>query len=217
MDILLLTPEEVSAETEGTVEARLTLSDGTVLQDAKPCVALNPPSRDQGSGPDQRREPNYKIIPVWKDQLGGRDGLTWNEPGLQWNESHVGKHDLTHDLTGDLLLLYVNMDHSELVKERTRRLTTAGEDAADRLDLRYKAYVAYHLWLHFERSRSLWEAQRTRPSDEASESDSPDEDDDGYDDKLSMNLDDEMRRVAKIVLLAMRSERDLLRQLTEAE
>ena len=208
IDVYLGTPDDAPLEAEGQVQAGLLLADGTTLEDTKPCVVLAPPAR--GSEPEarQRQEPNYEIIPVWKEEVEGRKGLTWDDPNLNWNETHVGKHDQS----GDKLLLYVNMDHDELVKERVRRLSADGHAAADRVDLRYKAYIGYHLWLHFQRTREVWQIEHdSNPTEDQAESQN---DDEGSDTDQG-NVDDEMRRVAKTVLLAMRSERDLIRQLAQ--
>lgn len=206
IDIYLTTSDDVPLDSEGELNASLRLADGTTLEDTKPCIVLAPPSRPPTPN-GARQQPSYKIVPVWKEEVEERDGLTWDDPNLNWNETHVGKHDLS----GDTLLLYVNMDHDELVRERVRRLSTAGSLAADRLDLRYKAYVGYHLWLHFEKTRELWQLRRR----EDAQSDREEPPESAEDNTPLPDLDDEMRRVARTVLLAMRSEQDLIRQLAQ--
>lgn len=207
INVYLSTPEDTAMGTAGELRVRLCLAGGNTLEDAKPCAVLSSPV-PRGEPEDTRRQPNYRIIPVWKEQVEGRDGVTWDDPTLNWNEAHVGKHALS----GNVLLLYVNMDHAELVRERARRLSTAGATAADRLDLRYKAYIGYHLWLHFEKAREDWQR---RHGDGGPAADPGNGSDNGAANGDSDNLDEEMRRVAKTVLLAMRSEQDLIRQLAQ--
>lgn len=220
--VFLDADSRVAAGEEGNVQASLRLADGRVLTDMKPCAVAEPASQGQGAGPARQQRPNYKVIPVWRE-LDGRTGMVWSDLHLQWNEGHVGKYDLSQDQ----LLLYVNMDHAELVKERHRLLTSAGQATADGIDLRYKAYIAHHLWLHFHRSRELnvvrSDAEAGTAGDETVEVEAEDEVLGEYDqarvDKIDdeEELNEEMRRVAKTILLGMRSQRDLMRQLAQGD
>jgi hypothetical protein len=205
----LRVPESMATETPGSLTARLVLADGTILQDSKPCVVEpHPPSRERGKALERRS--NYKIIDVWKQPPADRPGAkTWDD--LDWDETHVGKYELVPDPADEdkeLLLLYVSMDNQELSKEKQRCLRRLGELATRRLETRYKAYIGYHLWLHFERNRLMPTAQASTSNDENSEVYVEDA-------KKEENLYEEMRRVAQTVLLAMRSERDLMAALQE--
>jgi hypothetical protein len=98
----------------------------------------------------------------------------------------------------------VNVNNEELSKEKQRCLTRLGEVATRRLERRYQAYIGYHLWLHFERTHPASTAQTATINDGESEVQA------GNSSTEEKNLYEEMRRVASTVLLAMRSERDLV-------
>lgn len=211
IEAYMYVPKSTVIETPDSLIARLVLADGTALQDSKPCIVVPPPppSREQGRAPEHRS--NYKIIDVWKlPPLDRPDAKTWDD--LDWGETHVGKYDLVPDPANEdreLLLLYVNMDNEELSKEKERCLKRLGELATRRLETRYQAYIGYHLWLHFERTRFMPASQASTrnngDNDLAAENASKEE----------KALYEEMRRVARTVLLAMRSERDLMAALQE--
>ena len=174
------TPASENGAPQDTITARLTLADGTILEDTKPCRLVDPPPVNKDRGRKKRSQPNYRIIEVWRDSSIDRpDATAWGDVDDTWDETHVGKYDLTRDDEGnDLLLLYLNMDNRDLRQERERRLRSNGELATGRLEVCYKAYIGYHLWL-----------QSQEKSD--------------HDQDI---LQEEMRRVAKTVILAMRSE-----------
>jgi hypothetical protein len=202
-------PESTNVDTTGNLRARLFLADNTILEDEKTCIVVIPPPSDHEKGRATERRSNYKIIDVWRQPPPDKpDCKVWDD--LDWNETHVGKHDLVPDPvdeTKELLLLYVNMDNEELSKEKERCLRRLGEAAARRLETRYKAYIGYHLWLHFEPSRV---APISQTSSSYNNSEELRVENAMREEK---NLHDEMRRVAKTILLAMRSERDLMESL----
>ena len=180
LEAFLRTPANESGVPQGTITARLTLADGTVLEDTKPCRVVDPPPVNKGQGRKKRSQANYRIIEVWRDiSIDRPNATTWGDVDVTWDETHVGKYDITQDEDdNDLLLLYLNMDNRDLRQERERRLRSDGELATRRLEVRYKAYIGYHLWLQSQEKSGL------------------DED----------VLREEMHRVAKTVILAMRSE-----------
>lgn len=198
-------PESVATETVGNLTAKLILADSSTLADSKPCIVISPPSlgRQVGKAPEQRS--NYKLIDVWRQPPAERpDSKTWDDLG--WDETHVGKHELVPDPENadkELLLLYVNMDNDEMSKAKENFLRRLGEPAARRLEIRYKAYIGYHLWLHFERSRPTAVSGDVSGNGNGGEVQSEDAR------QQERNLYEEMGRVSKTVLLAMRSERDL--------
>jgi hypothetical protein len=181
------------------------MADGMVLEDSKPCIVVSPPTpgRQQGQAPEHRS--NYKLIDVWRQPpLDRPDSKIWDDLG--WDESYVGKHELVPDPANEdkeLLLLYVNMDNGELSKTKERYVRRLGEPATRRLEIHYKAYIGYHLWLHFEQTRivSLVPSTSVNNGSEIQSEDS---------NKAERSLYEEMRRVANTVLLAMRSERDIM-------
>ena len=213
IEAFLHTSDSVQPSGDGsqdTITARLTLSDGSVLEDTKPCVVVEPPPPNQERGTKKRPQANYKIIEVWREPPADQpNAMTWDE--LDWDKTAVGKYDLTRDQeANDLLLLYVNMDNGDLRRERERRLRSAGEGSTRRLDVRYKAYIGHHLWLHSQQRLS-----GGQPGEESSSETEPNGgmpvSGAGESTQEEAALQEEMRRVAKTVILAMRSEADLFR------
>lgn len=204
-------PESVQLDTTGNLRARLILADSTILEDSKPCIVVAPPlpSHEPGRAPERRS--NYNIIDVWRQPPPDKpECKTWDDLG--WDETYVGKHEKVPDPadeTEEKLLFYMNMDNEELNKEKERYLRRLGEVPARRLETRYKAYISYHLWLHFERTQFTPMPQAIAGNNENGEVRS------GNAAKEERNLYEEMRRVARTVLLAMRSERDLVAALRE--
>jgi len=214
IETLLHTHSEVLPTDDGplgSITARLIMSDGNILEDTKPCKVVEPSPLDRGRGTKKRPQANYKIIEVWRQPPEDQpDAMTWDD--LNWDKTDVGKYDLTRDSDGnDLLLLYTNMDNEELKRERERRLRSSGEGATRRLDIRYKAYIGHHLWLHNQRSSS----NVNRPEEVSSEQElregMPSEVELPESNQKEAELHDEMLRVAKTVILAMRSEADLFK------
>jgi hypothetical protein len=204
IEALIQTGDDVQPSDDGslhTITARLILPDSTVLEDTKPCAVVEPPPPDHETGDKRLPEPNYRIIEVWREPPADQPrASTWEVFG--WDKDSVGKYNLTTDEAGnDLLLLYINMDNEDLRRERERRLRTARVAATVRMDARYKAYIGYHLWLHSQQHSRVPESVEVLPG-ETGPAESSQED---------AILHQEMRRVSKTVLLAMRSEADLLR------
>lgn len=198
-------PDSIADETLGSLTARLILADGTILEDSNLCIVVAPPPPNHELGRALERRSNYKIIDVWRQPPPDRpDSEIWDD--LSWDETYVGKHELVSDPTDEskeLLLLYVNMDNEELNKEKEHCLRRLGEVAARRLETRYKAYIGYHLWLHFERTRLVQASQISASNDSNEEARTESVSNE------EKTLYEEMRRVARTVLLTMRSERDL--------
>jgi hypothetical protein len=216
VEAYMQTPHTPAAEEGQTITARLVLADGSALEDTKPCLVVEPPPPRKEEGTKPRSEGNYKIIDVWRQPPQDRpESVTWED--LNWNETHVGKYDVTQDGDGnDLLLLYINLDNDDLVRERERRLRRSGEPATRRLENRYKAYIGHHLWLHCQRARQG--GLTTRSGGQAVENGA----DNGNGESVRSDashegtaLYEEMRRVGKTVILAMRSEADLFASLAE--
>ena len=201
-----------------SITARLVLSDGTVLQDTRTCLVVEPPAPNRDKGKKKRPQANYNIIEVWRDPPEDRPGAsTWNDLG--WDQTDVGKYDLAQDAEeNELLLLYVNMDNQDLIRERERRLRRLGETATRRLDIRYQAYVGHHLWLHNQQQSKPGSPSGVDPQggngvngadlDLDSETQTVEE---------GASFKEEMQRVAKTVILAMRSEADLFAVVSQGE
>lgn len=213
VEAVLDVPDNVtltSKEDNESITARLMLLDGTVLEDTKPCAVVEPPPPNRDEGSKRRPHANYKIIEVWREHPENRpEASTWED--LDWNEAHVGKYDLSRDMEDeDQLLLYINMDNLDLVNERERRLKRSGEAASRRLETRYQAYVGYHMWLHQQRSeKGIASTSSTEYETEISEDGTITPDGALEGTREQVVFEDEMRRVSKTVILAMRSEADL--------
>ena len=204
------TPEQ----NQNNITARLVLSDDTILQDTKPCAVVEPPPPDQEKGKKPRPKANYEIIEVWQEPPEDSPSkYTWAY--LDWNQTNVGRYDLTRNGEGnDFLLLYINMDNEDLTRERERRLRKSGEAAKRRLDVQYKAYIGYHMWLHQQRNsqdkptsgvnadKDLMLSEETKNLESVGEEEV---------------LQDELSRVAKTVILAMRSTTDIFSSVAQEE
>lgn len=206
------------AETQHTISARLVLSDGSILEDTKSCAIVEPPSPDKDKGKKIRPKANYEIIEVWQEPPeDSPQKYTWGDFG--WDKTYVGKYDLTRNGEGnDFLLLYVNMDNEDLLRERERRLRKSGEAAKRRLDIQYKAYIGHHMWLHQQRcsqdrATSSIEADHDPQLSEGALSEAKNLESAQEEDVFQ----DEMRRVAKTIILAMRSTADLFASVAQEE
>lgn len=208
IETYLRVSESMPTGIAGVLIARLVLADSTVLDSSAPCIVVEPPPTDRDRGKAPVRRGNYEVIPVWKQIPPDKpNSKTWDDMDPRWDETSVGKYDLVPDPENEemnKLLLYVNVDNEEMNKERQRCLTRLGELATRRLERRYQAYIGYHLWLHFDRSRQASMIQGANPDNGESGVH-------GYNAGTEeRHLYEEMRRVASTVLLAMRSERDIL-------
>jgi len=215
---LLKTPDSLgstSEETKNQITARLTLANGLTLENTQSCLVVDAPGPDKDRGKKKETKANYDIIEVWSEKRADRpNSFTWDQ--LHWDKTHVGKYDITKDAEqNDFLLLYVNMDNEDLVKERERRLKKSGESAMRRLDARYQTYVCHHMWLHNEgktKSSTISNtagdltADRTMPSEVMLDVN-----------QEQLLFDEEMRRVAKTIIIAMRSEADIFATLDHEE
>jgi hypothetical protein len=199
--------ENVPADASGTLTARLTSANTQLLENTAPCVVVEPPPPDKDRGKATVQRGNYEIIPVYREIPPDKpNSKIWDDMNPIWDETYVGKYELVPDPQNqdrNKLLLYTNVDNEELIKEKHRCLTRLGEVATKRLERRYQAYIGYHLWLHFQRTRPMSTAQTSLTNNVV---------DSGSGSSISeeKSLYEEMRRVANTVLLAMRSERDIL-------
>ncbi|MBI4181011.1 MAG: hypothetical protein HY528_03685 [Chloroflexi bacterium] len=201
-------PENATAETSGVLTAKLTLANGISLESSAPGIVVEPPPPDKDRGKAPVPRGNYEVIPVFREVPPDKpNSKVWDDMYPSWDATYVGKHELVPDPENqdrNKLLLYVNVDNDELSKEKHRCLSRLGEVATRRLERRYQAYIGYHLWLHFERIRSMSTGQA------AIDNNGDNEGRVGNSVSEEKNLYEEMRRVANTVLLAMRSERDIL-------
>ena len=110
------------------------------------------------------------------------------------------------------------MDNEDLVKERERRLRKSGEGARRRLEIRYKAYIGHHLWLHSQSGPKITLQSNIKDdqSNQLSEAILSEGGTNGAS-QTEAALQEEMRRVAKTIILAMRSEADIFSEIAREE
>jgi hypothetical protein len=112
-------------------------------------------------------------------------------PAYGWDGSNVGKFMESQDR----LLLIVNLDHDELHKDLTKRSELGQSlNLVERTKRKYVLHLCYHLWLQYQNRKT------DRWSEPPSEHCKPD-------DELQINA--ELQRVAKTILLLMHAEREL--------
>jgi hypothetical protein len=177
---------------------------------------VEPPSEDRQEGKKKRLQANYEIIEVWREPPAEKPAAwTWDK--LNWGKTDVGKYDLSQSEGNDFLLLYVNMDNEDLAKERERRLRKSGEGPRRRLEIRYKAYIGHHLWLHSQGAPNAALLLGTGgQNDQSAQEDLTDAGTSNYA-QTEAELQEEMRRVAKTIILAMRSEADIFGDIAREE
>jgi hypothetical protein len=183
MQVYIETPEQVELNTRGFLECKLTLSSGLALVDRRECTVVEPPPKAPFPTATARkyRAPAYDIVQVTKEQ--------W--PAYGWDGSNVGKFMESQDR----LLLIVNLDHDELHKDLTKRSELGQSlNLVERTKRKYVLHLCYHLWLQYQNRKT------DRWSEPPSEHCKPD-------DELQINA--ELQRVAKTILLLMHAEREL--------
>ncbi len=99
---------------------------------------------------------------------------------FRWDETWVGKHDKS----GDLLILWVSMGYGPFANDLARRNLTP--ERMEGMQAKYAALIGYHLWQHHQ-------AHQT----------------DGNPGTDEIEYQDELRRVAKTILLSMRPEAEI--------
>ncbi len=209
MELKIKADDSCEVGREGNISVRFIIPDGIILEDTKSCVIAEPPEDETRSGRQQARAGNFKVLKVWRTPPpDDPDALVWNSEGINWNEENVGKYAIDKDAAGnDLLLLYVNMDHIELDRERRRRLQIHGASREKNFERRYAAYIGYHLWLCCEQSESL-STQTSRGEQGVLEH--PEEGLRPESQEQERAIEKEIRRVAKTIIQTLRSESDLL-------
>jgi hypothetical protein len=181
LQIFVFVPETVSKGTQGTVECTLRLADGTVMETRKNCTVVEkkPPPPPTTLHGTRRKQ----RVPNY--DLNPVYQKDWWKYG--WNEKNVGSSEKSQGK----LILSVNLDHEELTKDLSRReKANEGSNQIDRIKRKYFAHIGYHLWLWHKYYREN-HPQIPRGLD------------------LKEIEDEELRRVAKTVILLMRPERGL--------
>lgn len=215
MELKLRADTSIQTGSTGYLEASFETPEAITLKDVKACLVSEPPPEDRTSGRQRSRVGNLQILRVWREPPSDEpNALTWDSEGIDWNEENVGKYAIDRDEEGnDLLLLYVNMDHSELVRERSRRLQVYGIPAVKIFERRYAAYIGYHLWLCSQQAESATASESTDENLASTESQMRRLE--STEQELAMKK--EIQRVAKTIIQALRSERDILAEETEPD
>ena len=208
IELKISVDESLDINREGSLVVRFTTSEGIILEDVKMCTIVEAPPEEKRPGRQQARTGNIKLIKVWREAPPDDPmAMTWNSQGLDWNAENVGKYAIDKDPEGnDLLLLYINMDHSELEKERRRRLQLYGTTRVSAFERRYAAYIGYHLWLCCEQAEGLISRA---PSAEQDIPEQHEEERKPETQEQELTMEKEMKRVAKTIIQALRSESDL--------
>jgi hypothetical protein len=190
--VTLHVDNSVKVNEEFDITISIELSDGTKLSDKRKCIVIK--EKEGEESPEKGKEspsakPNYHLERVYRDR--------WAELG-GWNEMKVGQFSVTKDADGtDLLLLRVNMDSAFMDDERKRmQRFSRSEKYVQRVENKYVAYIAYHLFQQYDRDKAAYSPDvhaPTEPVEEAASSMSQEQ------------QDEEMQRVAKTLILSFRS------------
>jgi len=179
LQIFVFVPEITPKGTEGIVRCTLRLADGTVMETQKTCTVVEkkPPPPPTTLHGTRRKQ----RVPNYALVPVYQD--TWWKYG--WNEKNVGSSEKSQGK----LILFVNLDHEELAKDLDRReKANEGQNQIDRVKRKYFAHIGYHLWLWHKFYKEN-HPQIPRGVD------------------LKEIEDEELRRVAKTVILLMRPEK----------
>lgn len=209
IEIQLQAPQSLPIGKTGDLKTALILANGTMLEDKKPCTIVESPPTEHRGGQKQVPGPNYRFIEVWRQPLpeASNNFKTWDDMD-GWDETIVGHYHYDKQDGEESLIFYINMDFAELAKERERRLNQSGESAIRAFKSHYKAYIAYHLYQLFERFRQDYATSSKVYGEELEQEAQVDEE---------AAKKEEMPRVAKTVILAMRSQRELLEALKDID
>ena len=139
------------------------------MSSKRSCVIVEPPplSGNGNGGTKDIEVLNYRIEPVEADDKNWVD--------FAWDENDVGKHMKS----GEELVLYVSLGNKSYLNSQQNKGLSAEE--LTEFKEKYLAYIAFHLWLLYEKSIDKSEEQ-----------------------KLNEQLEKlELQRIVQTVLLAM--------------
>lgn len=175
------------------IKAQLKLSEDAILSDERLCriIPQKEPTQKKGDYTKTSR-PNYDLKRIKKENWGI----------LNWNEENIGKHELKKDEADkDCLNLYINVDSLTLENERQRRIRMGhSQNTIDRIDTKYVAHIAYHLFQQFDADRKLGAYDYTPSTENKQET------------IMDLNnpeqIEAELKRVAKTLVLSFRGITD---------
>jgi len=171
---------------------KLNLANGQALSDTRNCTICIPNKNEkkEKGGLTQMARPNYKMEPIRKEM--------WEQ--LSWSEATVGTFDVIKDQeTGkDLLRLRINADAQYIDSERARRRALSyGEKGIKNIEMKYIAYVAYHLYQQFEADKEEYDAESPKGTEESNGKPTP------------QQLEEERQRMANTLILSFKTQKDL--------
>lgn len=180
IQIFVHIPETVPIGTQGVLKCTLEIADGAIMQSQKNCVVVE---KRQHIPRELRGTKRKQRVPNYELIRVYKDEW-WRH---NWTEKDVGKSEKSQGR----LFLFVNLDHEELTKDLDRRKNMNEQQShLDRIKTRYFAHIGYHLWLQHRYYRD------NHP-------------------QIPQGLDvedvenEELRRVAKTLILLMRPEKGL--------
>lgn len=176
------------------IVSHLQLSEESALFDERVCIIV--PQKEKSTkkgGVTSKSRPNYKLQRIRKENWGS----------MNWNEENIGKFEFKKDENQkDCLYLIVNLDSKPLDVERQRRIRrNQSPNTLERIDNKYFAHVAYHLFQQFnhERKSGVYDLSSSPEYDRelAHKSFNPDQ------------YESELNRVANTLVLSFRGITDL--------
>ena len=206
IELFLVTSESTQLTIEServTIGASLRMQDGFALSASTEAVVVDAERQTPRRGTERRQVPNYRIVDVWEvEPPDNEDVMTWDRLGPDWDGERVGTYEARGRETedGSLLVFYVNMDFRDLKQDRLRRIRGYSESRVRALNTRYQAYLAHHMYQHW--------ADNRRDGGQASVSSGVNgETDEGN--LVETDLQPELRRVARTLILTMQSQSTL--------
>ncbi|MCX6750707.1 MAG: ATP-binding protein [Candidatus Pacearchaeota archaeon] len=144
MQIALHVDEDAELGSSFVATIKLKLSNGSTLSDSKRMIIVNPKDKNNNKGDKTTVTlPNYEIKWISKQD--------WNKFYPNWDETTVGRFDLSRDEDDrEKLILSINVDNENIISEIDRRKSLAQNNTASSILNRYVAYIAYHLYLVYQ-------------------------------------------------------------------
>lgn len=142
-----------------TLRAQLRLFDGSILSDERICKIIPEKEKNPKKGDyAETSRPRYDVKRVKKND--------WSV--FDWTEEDIGEYELKKDDENkDRLYLYVNLDSKPLEDERQRRIRQSQtQNLVERIENKYVAHIAYHLFQQFDEERKEGVYEASVPSTE---------------------------------------------------
>lgn len=172
------------------INAKMKLADNSELFDERTCnIIEQKESSDKKGGYIETSRPNYEIFALRKEK--------WL-PG--WTDDNIGNFELRKIDEKDCLYLYINLDAKNVEEDRQRRLRQSqSANMIERIENKYVAHVAYHLFLQFDAEKATGVYDLTKSSVIQDEDES---------NNANGFFESELKRVSKTILLSFRGITD---------